>query len=444
MAEAAGAFYAVETAAQGALALAKGLTLSTAPLTATLHRIRAPSLPRSSHTLSVVKNHAYIFGGEIQPRTPVDNAMHMIILPSTGGVDVQESDYLRIEAVGTDAVQIPAARVGHTASVIGSKIYIFGGRGGKEMTALEERGRVWVFDTTNRKWSFLDPIPGSAYPAARSYHAAASSEAPAAPKVHANGADAAAPQDVDDHGTLFVHAGCLADGRTGDLWAFDISSRSWAEFASAPGVPRGGTSLTVVKDRVYRFGGFDGKKELGGQVDWLDLRAGTFADKGGQGEMALAASTEGWKSDVFVGENASGPMDRSVAGLVPVSTGQGRNYLLVYGGETTPSSAGHEGAGRFLGDFWTFQLKPEGNTAASWKDAIRGVGLGKETGERAMVECKVKDEKGVQVQERQTTPMGERGWFACDGLQDCSGLVVWGGLNEQNERLGDGWIITVE
>jgi len=37
-------------------------------------------LQRSSQTLSVVKNQAWIFGGELQPRQPVDNQLDIIEL----------------------------------------------------------------------------------------------------------------------------------------------------------------------------------------------------------------------------------------------------------------------------------------------------------------------------------------------------------------------------
>jgi len=37
-------------------------------------------LKRSSQTVSVVANHAWIFGGELQPRQPVDNQFDLVEL----------------------------------------------------------------------------------------------------------------------------------------------------------------------------------------------------------------------------------------------------------------------------------------------------------------------------------------------------------------------------
>lgn len=453
---------AVRTAAEGGLAIAKGITMPTAPLNAYFRSLRAPPLARSSHTLSVIGHRAYIFGGEIAPRQPVDNAMHVLTLPSA---ELQDCDYEAVPAKpspSSPSSDIPAARVGHAAAAINHCIYVFGGRGGPDMKALEEHGRVWCFDTTARTWTALDPANNLAEsPEARSYHTAVASEHPLPPAVpnvtnvlldeppDAPGKNIPGPAQGMSHGTLFVHAGCLSSGeRTGDLWAFDIGARSWSRFPAAPGVGRGGTSLALVGKRIYRFGGFDGERELGGAFDWLDLAIATFDDESGRGEMALTPLGK-WRSDAFsVGsENSGGPPPRSVCGLVPVSTGQGRNYLLVIGGETSPSNKGHEGAGKFLDDVWTFQLKPEGMTFSAVKDATRGVLMNKDTGEAQVKEVKYYDSEGILIQESQSRPMKGRGWFASAAMGDVGGgaaVVVHGGVEEGNERLGDGWIITVE
>ncbi|KAM4057819.1 galactose oxidase, central domain-containing protein [Hirsutella rhossiliensis] len=293
-----------------------------------------PLLPRSSHSLDVVAGAAYIFGGELSPREPVDNDMLVISLPySSAG-----ADYYKVKAVAAkgderpafeeryDAGEqqqneeetpgqrdlqdvplgenppankgkepataedqqpsvsnpgdVPAPRVGHATAVIGSRIFLFGGRGGPDMTPLDEAGRVWVFDTRSRTWTHLDPVPavtpGAAavpHPAARSYHCAAATEHPrdlghpSAPRkpqtwrqwavgdsartgipqdpVVGSVAEEAVDYDSEGYGTFLVHAGCLADGeRTSDLWAFDVASRTWTELPAAPGPPRSGTGMS--------------------------------------------------------------------------------------------------------------------------------------------------------------------------------------------------------
>lgn len=457
----------MEIASTGA-AIVHGLLQSTHPTKAKWHRIAAPPLPRSSHSLSVVNGRAYIFGGEITPREPVDNDMHVIVLPSG---TVTEADYKTIPAKSSSKVDgealVPEKRVGHTAAVIGERIFVFGGRGGKDMKPLEEKGRVWIFDTKTDTWSFLDPLPGTPYPAARSYHASVALDKPepgSATKSKLNpGAEEPPPGSIaanaksDDeagYGTLFIHAGCPTSGRTNDLWGFDVRSRTWKEFPSAPGKPRGGTALAVSKSKIYRYGGFNGEGEEGGQVDFLELAVDTFADLSGegQGEVALA-SKGGWDSLVYesdenlaepgkTGGNRRAPGNRSVAGLHRITTGMGREYLVLLLGERDPSSMGHEGAGKFWSDVWVFQVPPQGMTGASFKDATWEA-LGRETGEALWSEVYAADAEGVEGDDvRRLTP-GERGWFASSAMGDLdeSAVILWGGLNGRNEREDNGWIL---
>src|SRR4051812_21303798 len=90
--------------------IVQGLFQSTHPLKAKWHRIDAPPLPRSSHSLSVVAGRAYIFGGEISPREPVDNDMHIYTIPSG---TVSSADYQAIPAKPEfKDGEVPEKRVG--------------------------------------------------------------------------------------------------------------------------------------------------------------------------------------------------------------------------------------------------------------------------------------------------------------------------------------------
>lgn len=70
---AAGILYAAQDVLSGAAALVKGLTHPTHPIRANLTRITSVPLPRSSHTVSVVKGRAYIFGKatQLQRKSPM-------------------------------------------------------------------------------------------------------------------------------------------------------------------------------------------------------------------------------------------------------------------------------------------------------------------------------------------------------------------------------------
>ncbi|CAD6574898.1 MAG: hypothetical protein ASARMPRED_006970 [Alectoria sarmentosa] len=455
----AAAAYGVETAVEGVAGAAVVISKSTMPLKANWKRIPTDTiLSRSSHSLSIIKSKAYIFGGEQQPREPVDNHVHVFTLQSANNDEV---DYQVIRAkAATFGEAIPSPRVGHTASVVDDRIYVFGGRGGKSMTPLEENGRLWVFDTKMNQWSYLDPAKGSPYPAARSYHASVSTEHPVntlqehtvpdPPPFNAAQERSKADQTAnplgttasgfDDHGTIFIHGGCPASGRVSDVWAFDIASRLWSQFPDAPGSARGGPSLTLSRERLYRFGGFDGEKELGGPIQFLRLTKLTFDDKGGKGELAVAPLTGQWES-VEPPAGTPIPGDRSVAGLHQVTTGQGRHYLLLFLGERDPSSSGHEAAGKFWDDVWSFQLRPEGMTAASFKDATRQL-FGAKTAEGTWARVDVPESS----MSGDTEHPGQRGWFASALGQDLDpgSVFLWGGVLGDNSRAGDGWILTVE
>ena len=433
------AAYGVETAAQGAVATALGVAKATMPLKAKWTRISSDvSLPRSSHSVSVIKGRAFIFGGEETPRKPVDNIIHAFTLPSSE--TISEADYASYPAVGKDGGEVPAPRLGHTASVIDDRIYVYGGRGGKDMKPLQENGRVWVYDTMSKHWSFLDPMDGSSFPAPRSYHAAAATEHPI-PSLESKAEVPLGPTEPDAHGTIFVHGGCPESGREADVWAFDIASSVWRQVPPAPGPPRGGASLCFTQDRLYRYGGFDGEIELGGKIDYLDIIISTHDDHSGTGEVAVSPLNDHWKT-VEVPEDGTAPGNRSVAGLEAITTGQGRNYLILILGEAKPSSGGHDVAGEYWDDVWSFQIRPDGMTAASFKDAARMM-VGAQTRESTWAPVAIPQ---TSMAEGVLSSPGARGWFgsAAGGDYGAEKIILWGGVQKDNSRAGDGWILTFD
>lgn len=532
------------------------------------------SLPRSSHSLDIISGSAYVFGGEINPRKPVDNDMHVITLPwSSAGADyykikakaakqdeaqpvkseiaevpaVPESkddededededddeddendededdeeddeseeseedeestansgkrlDDVSLASPSTDKprrepkgkepagpeppvlADVPAPRVGHATAVVGSRIFMFGGRGGPDMAPLDEAGRVWVFDTRDHTWSFLDPAPavkGGAiipHPAPRSYHCTTATDRPrdfAQPRpkkpetwqqwalgdtsktgipqapIVGNVAEEAVDEETDGYGTFFIHAGCLANGdRTNDIWAFNIRDRTWSEFPAAPGAARGGTAICISKTRLFRFGGYDGIAEIGGQLDFIHLEVETFDDQGTRGEVAirprgswqtiLAEHTESSPTEIHAETGQTWPVPRSVASLEALTIGGGREYLVLTMGERTPSPDGHEGAGKFLDDVWMFQVPPVGMTVGSVTAAMMQA-VGRKTGEGKWTKV---DLAPYDDDNSEEMPL-PRGWLASAVMDDLeeNAILIWGGLGENNQRLHDGWIL---
>ncbi|KAH6845115.1 hypothetical protein B0I37DRAFT_176721 [Chaetomium sp. MPI-CAGE-AT-0009] len=418
-----------------------------------------------------------------------------------------------------ELADVPAPRVGHATAVIGHRIFLFGGRGGPDMAPLDEGGRVWVFDTRTHLWSFLDPCPAAAglpdipRPAPRSYHAAVATAKPdnfakpgARPRAQSKAeawrdwalgtsaeaeqthgipqqpvvgvlAERATDADADGYGTVIIHGGCLAEpgARAADVWAFDVRSRVWQRLPDAPGAGRGGASLALGGGgggRLYRFGGFDGEAQAGGQLDFLELGVDTFDDQVSRGEVVLCARGRGaWKTLLFYGNEDVGykevdpalrplqsqrsasasasaadgvdasawPGNRSVAVLEAVTVGGGREYLVLMFGEREASGAGHAAAGRFWDDVWAFQVPSEGMSLASVADTAFSV-VGRKNGEGTWT--KVETGPHDDEDDASAEGPGPRGWVASATMGELeNGIVVFGGLNEGNRRLGDGWIL---
>ena len=194
------------------------------PLKATWRQIPTNvRLSRSSHSLSIVKGRGYIFGGEEKPREPVENHVHVFTLPLSEHDIV---DYRIVRAASAHSSDVPVGGIGHTATTIDDRIYAFRGGGGKDMQALEENGRVWVFDTKLNLWNFIDPMKGSPFPVARSYYSSTStSHSASVGKDQTEDPLGGIASGFDDHGTIFIHGGCPASGRTADLLGFDVAAR---------------------------------------------------------------------------------------------------------------------------------------------------------------------------------------------------------------------------
>ncbi|RAH53463.1 kelch repeat protein [Aspergillus piperis CBS 112811] len=270
------------------------------------------SIKRSSQTLAILASNAYIYGGELRPREPVDSAVYRLSL------DASKSSNHNIIQTSPSASH-PQPRVGSASTALAGRLYIFSGRGGIAMAPIEESGTFWVFDPTQNTWSQLAPATSnSQYPVGRSYHTLTN-----------NGTD-----------TIYLHGGCPSNGRLRDLWAFNIHSRQWLELPPAPGPERGGASIAYADQRIYRMNGFDGTREQGGSLDVYNVQ------------------TNEWTSLTYASDGISGPSPRSVGCLLATMIG-GRQSLVTMFGEHDPSSLGHQGAGKMLADIWAFDLQSQ-------------------------------------------------------------------------------------
>lgn len=164
--------------------------------------------------------------------------------------------------------------------------------------------------------------------------------------------------------------------------------------------------------------------------DWVSLvppAALTAADAADSARLVAQDAENPW------------PGPRSVCGLELVTGSQGREYLVCLLGERAPSADGHAAAGAFWADAWAYQVPPQGYTAASLTDAVFHA-VGRRTGEGRWAPVATgpyDDEDDADVD-----GPGPRGWFASAPMGDLEegAIVLFGGVDETNRRLGDGWI----
>ncbi|GLC37373.1 hypothetical protein PLESTB_001594300 [Pleodorina starrii] len=325
---------------------------------------------RSSHSITVIGDRLFLFGGEHDPRVPVGSDLFEYSFESC--------TWRVVDSKG----EPPSPRVAHSAASVGNTLYVFGGRCGLEMGegAMND---LYAFDVATSTWSRLEaqgPLPPK-----RSYHTMT----------------AVGPK-------LYVFGGCGEQGRLNDAHEYDTSTNTWRQLAapSAEAVPgRGGSCLVAGPDgrALYVIAGFCGR-----ELD--DMHVYNIADDAWCGSKCPSCTV----SNDANGTPAAGKLPaRSVFGAGMHSCDReecdSKDVLMVYGGEVDPSDKGHDGAGDFC-------------------SSLMAYGAG--------------GRKGWQALEAGGEAPGPRGWFASATTPD-GRLVIHGGLDGNNDRLGDMFVLDV-
>lgn len=463
----------VSTTVEAGAVAAIGLAQSTQPLSAAFIRVSSEAfLPRSNHSLTVVAGRAYIFGGEVEPGELAGDEVHIVSLPLKKAGNDGKPDYKCVPSLGEgEDGKVPGARAGHTACAIGERIYVFGGKDGNAKP-VEEMGRVWVFDTNTLGWNYIDPASDASTPSARYHHGGAASEHPLPQSNASNQASyseqmkstltklpslvgkGSSPQEP--HGTLIICGGLSSPSSPlSDTWAFNIISQTWSSFPATPTASPSPPSLALSQNRLYLI---SSSSDLGSEIHYLPFTKETYKDARGEGEAALAPAKAEWTTLPFpTNPLTPGPRPRKGAGLMPVTTGNGREYLVYFLGEkasqsasTTTEPPSSESKSQesdppvFWSDIWSYQVPAVNMTAAGIKDATRSA-MGIATGEDTWAEVKVIANVEEGAEEGKSHP-GPRGWFAAAPVGrdiEGGGVVIWGGVNGKGEIEGDGWLVNV-
>jgi hypothetical protein len=203
-----------------------------------------------------------------------------------------------------------------------------------------------------------------------------------------------------------------------ELWTFDIASRTWSQLPSPPTTnPSRNSSIAFDNNRLYIVSETS--------THYLDL---TFSDRSSTKISTTGpASMSSW-STIESPKLPHQPTSDS-SSLLPITTGQGRNYLL----HITPTTLS------------TLQLASSSTTAASLKDRARDA-ISKKNATNEWAEVRYYTAEGVMVQEGQSgRGIGGRVGFAATKVKEIDGgcFFVWGGTVD-GKVLGNGLIIEVE
>ena len=118
--------------------------------------------PRFRHSASVVGEAIYVIGGFSGPKTRHNDVWKLDVATGEWSCVVEDTG-----KEGKANKSVPAPRGSHSADVIGTDIYVFGGYGGYDF-CLKELGDMFVLDTTNMSWRV---IAAKGAPSPRSGHA---------------------------------------------------------------------------------------------------------------------------------------------------------------------------------------------------------------------------------------------------------------------------------
>ncbi|KAL8708925.1 MAG: hypothetical protein Q9220_006257 [cf. Caloplaca sp. 1 TL-2023] len=451
----------VSTTVEGAAIAGIGLAQSTQPLNATFTRITSEAfLPRSLHTITVVAGKAYIFGGEESPGKLADDNVHIITLPTKKPSNIGGSEYKCVPSLGEgDGDKIPGPRAGHTACAIGHRIYVFGGRR-EDQQPLQENGAMWMFDTETLRWSYLEPPPEDIFPVphGRYNHTSVAVEYPlpkeippdtstytaqikaTVSKIPALIGKASPPREP--HGSIIICSGLSSANSAPmkDIWTYTVAPNAWTHLPDLPALPFP-PSVAYANHNLYMLGG---ASEVGNEIHHLQFSK----DSQQIPDMDLRCDPLEWQAVPFPSNPlAPGPRPRNGSGMLPVTTGNGRFYILYFLGEKAPKGEETEKT-EYWSDTWSYQIPAVEIAAAGVKDKTRSA-MGISTGEGTWCEVKVvpNEEGSGGIDTEGKSHPGPRGWFASSALGqdfDGAGIILWGGINAKGETEGEGWIVSVK
>lgn len=494
MAEAVGAFYAIETLAEGAAAGALAVSGSTVPLHGKFQQITSPSnsLAVKGATASIIKNKVYVVGGEqIKEYHAVQR---LSFPPDFGSTKTETNDPVDIDyelrtpeliveqrplQTHTERLERDVAvtkehsyhssfaRTQHASVTVDDKLYILGGlTEGTLALRKSNTGNInpldiiLAYDTLTDKYSVLAADPSKCtegFPESRYSASCTASTLPSS----ISAAPGQGPS-LEAHGTIFLHGGYDIGGQPlHDTWSFDIGTRAWHKFPtileealknqSRPG------RIVYVDGRLWYLNAsivmyLELAEHSPGDDDTASNNPATLSTGRvgtGQWQMAYPPAkvdplAQNQPSDSSEQEklqtakvSQQAPSDVATH-IVPITTGAGRMYLLTLG-STNPHN------------MYLFQIPSSAKTAASIKDIVRDKAT--ESLPNLPVDWRSGKHEWSKVEVIQSSmtegeiemPSQELEDFAVAPWEEYGDkFIIWGGGTKDNGAKNGGWIIHLD
>lgn len=411
------------------------------------------ALARSNHTVTVIGNKAYIFGGVYSngKLCPID--VYCITLPTTANktspadAETTRTEYRCFRAPAAESLLpalLPKPRHQHAACAQGKYMVIHGGLDCDGKPVEEDGNCLWLWDSETTQWSRLE--------------GPTQLDKTLTPRHNHN-------LFFDESQNFFVlHGGKTSinsvDQPSTETWLYDFHSFAWT-IVPATGSPAGPAIATAYVDStVYTI---STNPETGEDtINYLYLQKST-TDREKPDSLV-------WKSIPFSNPSSTSaisttPTDATNpiipphrdggAALIPLSTGYGRNYLVyMFGCSNTKLNPTGKTEKEYHSSIYTLQIPSTYNTLASAKDTVRKhlpsflksktspQGSGEWTWAPVdLVPVEVPSEKAVGGK----THPGPRDLFDGNGAaSSClggKGVMFWGGRNAKGEIESDGWVL---
>ncbi|KAK3306069.1 uncharacterized protein B0T15DRAFT_397457 [Chaetomium strumarium] len=404
------------------VAAAKAMAAPTLPLKLTLTQLSSPipegsphpALARTHHTVTVLDNKAFLFGGEDASGDVCPPGIHTLTLPPTTtkeppayyGTAYTCYPPFPLQDAATGETLVPAPRAEHAACAYdGRYLLVHGGRRDGAGRPADRDNCLWQWDSERLSWSKLrgdSQLGKSMAPRCGHWMFADGRQGFV---VVVGGRATTTSSGVEEEEEMEI-------GK--EAWMYDFHSMVWT---ALPGLPVRPVAAAYAGGRVYVISSGEGR----GLVHYMDLLNSTVErEKPG----ALV-----WRSVDDPG--AVHPKPRPGGALVPLTVGHGREYLVYILG----CSEGEGGRA----EIWTLQQPAHSRSAAAVGDKIREKLAGAESEEFGWAEADIVSTEGTA--EGRQVHRGPTGSLSADTCFDGKGVVLWEGINARGGEEGHGWIL---